>query len=157
VGGFDKSLITGEDPELCERLRRAGYRLFETRRLLVAHLDNAKTPLAFYKKEVWRGLGMFGTARVTKFDRPVIMTLCHLTSLVLAGFVLLMVNAPLIARVLGATMLINAVPLITVLYRRRSASMTSSALKAICLYHLYYLARIEAMARALGRINSGHI
>lgn len=151
VGGFDESLITGEDPELCERLRRSGFRLFETRRLLVPHLDNAKTPLAFYRKEVWRGLGMFGTARLAKLDRPIIMTLCHLASFVLAGLLLLLIHAPLIPKIVGALAIVSLVPVITVVYRRRSASMRSSALKGVFLYHLYYLARIEAMFRALGR------
>jgi len=146
VGGFNERLETGEDAELCQRIRGAGGRLVEDARLGVAHLDNAKTVSAFYRKERWRGLGMFGTFRVGSLDKPIVMTIAHLLALVAAVVVLGWGKGPLWIRCAISAVLAFAAPVITVAYRRRSSVRSFSRIRAVLLYQLYYLGRINALA-----------
>jgi glycosyltransferase involved in cell wall biosynthesis len=152
VGGFNERLETGEDAELCQRIRSAGGRLVEDARLGVAHLDNAKTVGAFYRKERWRGLGMFGTFRVGSLDKPIVMTVAHLLSLMAAVVVLGWAPVPFGFRCVVGAALAFAAPVITVAYRRRSSVRAFSRTRAVILYQLYYLGRINALAIIASRI-----
>ena len=55
VGGFDESLETCEDVDLCNRLRMAGHRLLSDDRLRSAHLGDPATVRALFASELWRG------------------------------------------------------------------------------------------------------
>lgn len=55
VGGFDDSLETCEDVDLCNRLRAAGLRLVSDSRLLSVHLGDPATLRALFFGELWRG------------------------------------------------------------------------------------------------------
>ena len=56
VGGFDKSLITCEDANLCYKLNRH-YTIISDPAIASIHLGEAKTLKDFYRKEKWRGKG----------------------------------------------------------------------------------------------------
>ena len=55
VGGFDASLESCEDVDLCNRLRTAGYRLVADPRLRSVHLGDPATLRALFFGELWRG------------------------------------------------------------------------------------------------------
>lgn len=145
VGGFDESLVTGEDAEICQRLQDAGFRIFESKQLLVAHLDNAKTTAQFFRKEVWRGLGMFGTVRATSIDRPTAMLLVHLLFLATALAVLTGGAGTLAVRAATAVLLAIAVPALAVVYRALTSGSGYLPVRGIYLYKLYFLARAVAL------------
>ncbi len=151
VGGFDERLVTGEDTELCQRLRGRGYRIYESKRLSAVHLDNAKTVRAFYRKEIWRGLGMFGTVRPGAIDKPTVMTVVHIA--LWAAAIVVLATAPWTwpARLAVAVGLVVAAPAATLLYRARAARSLGRPLHALLLYEVYYAARGAAMARLLFR------
>jgi glycosyltransferase involved in cell wall biosynthesis len=145
VGGFDESLETGEDAELCQRIRAAGGRIIQDQRLAVAHLDNSKTLPAFYRKERWRGLGMFGTVSASALDKPTAMTFLHIVLLSVAVAVIALAPLGWGWRVLVALILILVAPVATVLYRKRTSIHRFSLIHATLLYELYFLARINAL------------
>jgi glycosyltransferase involved in cell wall biosynthesis len=151
VGGFDESLESGEDAAIGMRLNDAGFRLFESRRLRVLHLDNPRTLRAFYRKEVWRALGMFATVRRTSLDRPTAMTFLHGALLIAA--VAIVVAAPLgwSGRVALAAAALVAVPAVTVSYRMAAGRRLTALLPAVVLYWVYYAARLTALARLTWR------
>lgn len=153
VDGFDERLVTGEDTELCQRLRDRGYRIYESKSLAAVHLDNAKTVTDFYRKELWRGLGMFGTVRWGAIDRPTAMTIVHL--MLAATAVIIVAAAPWTwaLRLGAAAALLAAVPAVTLLYRRLQGGSVASPLRALLLYEAYYAARVTALARILIRTN----
>jgi GT2 family glycosyltransferase len=151
VGGFDETLETGEDAELCQRIRSGGGRIIQDQRLAVAHLDNAKTLPAFYRKERWRGLGMFATVSTSAIDKPTAITLLHFLLLGTAVAVLAMAPFQWVWRVLIAVILVLAAPALTVAYRKRSSIHRFNLLHALALYELYYLARINASFSVAGR------
>jgi glycosyltransferase involved in cell wall biosynthesis len=145
IGGFNESCETDEDTEICFRIRAGGGRLVSDPRLEAAHLDNAKTLLAFFRKERWRGLGMFSTASYEFIDKVTAMMILHLISLIVAIVSLAFVPAPLWARVGLASGLALFVPSATVGYRRRSSVAQFNPLLAVVLYEFFYAARINAL------------
>ena len=55
AGGFDTTLETCEDLDLCIRVRAAGYRVLSDERLRSAHLGDPATLGAVFFGELWRG------------------------------------------------------------------------------------------------------
>lgn len=149
VGGFDPTLESGEDAELGMRLRRAGYRLLTRRDLRARHLGNPKTWRAFFRQQVWHGMGMFGTMRVDWLDRPTLMLLAFIAAHVLA--VGRIMEAP--GRVetwLPAVVLVLLVPVAAVLYRVASGGKARRPLLAVGLYYVYFASRAVALFRIAG-------
>jgi len=69
VRGFDKKLITGEDYDLCQRIKKAGYLIISSSSVQAIHLDNTDNLKKLLKKEIWYGKGMlpsikYGMVRV---------------------------------------------------------------------------------------------
>jgi GT2 family glycosyltransferase len=150
VGGFDPELETGEDAELCQRLRAAGHRIYESAALDALHLDNPGSLGAFFRKEAWRALGMLGTARRSPVDRPTLMMLVHLVCLCLAGSLLVRWGLSFVSSVL-AFALVFAVPAVTVVYRCAAGRRLVEPLRPLLLYQLYYLARLRALLQLIFR------
>ena len=151
VGGFDETLETGEDAELCQRIRSAGGRIIQDQRLSVAHLDNSKALPAFYRKERWRGLGMFGTVSTSSLDKPTAITLSHFFLSCVAVAIIALAPFRWQWRLLVALTLVLVAPVATVAYRKRSSVHRFSLLHATVLYELYFLARINAMLMVVWR------
>ena len=55
LGGFDETLEACEDVDLCQRLRKAGYRLLSDSRLENEHYGDPATLGAVLRGELWRG------------------------------------------------------------------------------------------------------
>lgn len=150
VRGFDASLITGEDAELGQRLNDAGFRIFESRRLAVLHIDNPQTLAAFFRKEIWHGLGMFGTVRLSSVDRPTVMMAVHFALLIAAIAVPVRSGwAP--GSLLVAAGLAFAVPAAAAAYRMVAGRRIVSPLHALLLYQAYFVARLVAVGQIIGR------
>jgi cellulose synthase/poly-beta-1,6-N-acetylglucosamine synthase-like glycosyltransferase len=143
IGGFNERLVTGEDTEICLRIREHGGRLLEDRRLAVAHLDNPKTLMAFFRKERWHALGMLGTVKRGSLDRPTAMMAAHVLALS-AALSLAWIPSTSSARAAAGLVLTFLVPAATVAYRRKHSIQPFATFPAIVLYQLYYLARIAA-------------
>lgn len=74
VGGFDGSIETGEDWDLCQRVIAAGYRVVNQPSLHVVHLGNHKTLLGIIKKERWYGRGMFAVLKGKVVTKPLLVS-----------------------------------------------------------------------------------
>jgi glycosyltransferase involved in cell wall biosynthesis len=55
LGGFDESIQTNEDYELCERARAAGMKVRAFPEIGVVHLGTAKSLKVFFRKQAWHG------------------------------------------------------------------------------------------------------
>lgn len=55
VGGFDTTLESCEDFDLCQRLRAAGRRVMSDGRLRSVHFGDPSTLRALFRAELWRG------------------------------------------------------------------------------------------------------
>jgi len=54
VGGFDETLIVGEDVDLCYRIRKR-YRILLEKRINTIHLRESRSLFELFKREYWRG------------------------------------------------------------------------------------------------------
>jgi glycosyltransferase involved in cell wall biosynthesis len=59
LGGFDESLQTNEDSELCSRARLHGFRVIADPDLAVVHLGTPQTLAQFYRQQRWHGTNVF--------------------------------------------------------------------------------------------------
>jgi glycosyltransferase involved in cell wall biosynthesis len=151
IGGFDEALASGEDAEICQRIRASGYRLFEARALRAVHLGNPKTLRGFFRRQVWHGAGALGTFRGEKLDKPFLMTGAHVLSSV-AGVVAGLAAGGLWI-VLGPLVGTLVIPLAAVGYRTAAARRIPHLPKSVLLYWLYFTGRAVALPRALGLIS----
>lgn len=55
LGGFDETIQTNEDYELCERARKAGMRVRAFPQIGVIHLGTAQSLRVFFRKQAWHG------------------------------------------------------------------------------------------------------
>jgi glycosyltransferase involved in cell wall biosynthesis len=55
LGGFDETIQTNEDYELCERARAAGMRVQAVPAVGVVHLGTAQSLRIFFRKQAWHG------------------------------------------------------------------------------------------------------
>ena len=58
LGGFDETLETGEDPDLCKRIAGAGFRIVEAPAVRSVHLGEPRTLAAVFRRERWHGRGL---------------------------------------------------------------------------------------------------
>ena len=146
VGGFDESLVTGEDAEIGARLRRAGHQVHERRSLAITHLDNPHDIPAFFKKEVWRGLGAGGTSRGLAIDRPTAFAVLNVL-LNAAAVVLLVATGPSVRTLMLAFGLVVVMPAVAVVARWLSVRRGFNFAQAVLLYWVYLIARAWALMR----------
>jgi len=64
VGGFNEKMATGEDVELCQRIRNCGYTIYNDPAVGSIHLGQADSIFEFFKKEMWRGKSMIKSLRL---------------------------------------------------------------------------------------------
>jgi GT2 family glycosyltransferase len=149
VGGFDVSLVSGEDYEFCQRVRRYG-KIIADSRIRVVHMGNPKTLRQFFRREVWHGLGMLGSAKLNWKDRPLGGTLAFLVLTVTQLSAIPFLQTPhgssvMTASISGIGLLLSA----TVLYRARRMDTLSTMPALILLYYFYYLARCLSLVLLL--------
>jgi len=58
INGFNESLTTSEDVDICQRIHLLGFRVFTHPDLAVVHLGESKDLRQFILKEKWRGEGV---------------------------------------------------------------------------------------------------
>ena len=149
VGGFDERLVTGEDAEIGLRLLSGGFKIYQSRSLAVVHLRNPKTLITFFRKEVWHGLGMFGTFKRSALDKPVLMTFLHLF-LNLVGLATLLLSRVGVYERLGIFLVLSAfAPAATVFFRSFKRGGIYRPIRSWFLYWIYYMARIQALGTIL--------
>lgn len=59
IKGFDESLMTSEDVDICTRIRNTGLAIYSHPKLAAEHLGEPHSISKYFKKESWRGKGVF--------------------------------------------------------------------------------------------------
>jgi glycosyltransferase involved in cell wall biosynthesis len=93
AGGFDETLITCEDYDLCTRIGRLG-RIVSDKRIRAVHHGEARTLIHFFKKERWRATSNYRNVavRIKNFSEwpSIIVPLVHLLLVLALGAVLVL-------------------------------------------------------------------
>jgi glycosyltransferase involved in cell wall biosynthesis len=151
VGGFREDLPTGEDAELGQRLNASGHRIHANPAVRAIHLGNPKTLRQFYRRQVWHGVGMFGTVNMRSVDKPTAVMLLHVAA-TLGGLWYLVAGTPAFpARIALALGLQLVAPLLALAFRWYRQRRVAAVVPGLLLYWLYFWARLNA----LGVIVSG--
>jgi len=139
VGGFDPAFICGEEPELCFRLRRAGWRVARLDAEMTLH-DAAMTRWSQWRKRTERTGWAFAEGAATYGDSPERYNVGPRRSVLFWGG---LVPAGIVACLLAALAL-NAVD------RRLAAAALAFGLLGLAAYPLNALRVARARARAFG-------
>lgn len=146
VGGFDESMITCEDYDLCTRLNEHGSIRCDNR-IIAIHHGEADTPARFYGKERWRGSSNFQSLRKHGFalsELPsVLFPLVHVLIAVVAATALLFVffgSLPLLLWIIGVA--VWQAPLLLLALKKSDLTHRWQQTFGIgALLNLYFMAR----------------
>jgi len=148
VSGFDATLATAEDADFGYRLsRHAGLLLSD--QTMVRHLDEPKTLLEFFRKELWRGKsGLRNFIRSTHKKRDLLSVavpiayLFILIACVISAPFILVSRSPLLTSIgLNSLVLVVLIPVLSVMYKVRCLLTLRQSLMAVCLSMVYLFAR----------------
>jgi glycosyltransferase involved in cell wall biosynthesis len=152
VSGFREELVTGEDAELGQRLNAAGHRIRTNPAVRAIHLGNPKSLRHFFRRQVWHGIGMFGTVQWHSIDKPSAVMLVHIGATAAGVIVIATMPWSLVDRFVVAAAFQLLAPGLTVAFRLVRQRRLSSILPGLFLYWLYYWARVQALlVIALGK------
>ena len=156
IGGFDERLITGEDAELCARASKKAKVLADDT-IIVRHLGNPKTLRQFLRREIWLGLGAFGSFRINWRDKPLAGTLLFAVATVLQiiGFVAGIFGGSF-CLFIGANGLLLLLLAGTLLQRRAFIKGLRHAAILAFLYYLFYLGRSISLVLLLSEKSFYH-
>jgi hypothetical protein len=150
-GGFDVTLETCEEVDLCQRLRKSGLRIVSDDRLRSVHLGDPATLGALFRGELWRGRDNLRASLrgpITLRALPsVVIPIAELTLVALtgAGLVLLpVVGASLALAATGLLMLLISLRAVRIVMGLRAPRPTQIA-QAVAVAGVYDLARAFAL------------
>jgi glycosyltransferase involved in cell wall biosynthesis len=146
VGGFSESIVTGEDVEFSDRLRRSGYKNFFDIGVSVVHVGEAKTLKTFIKKERWRGYSDFDLLIANDFHvsnlRHAIQPLFFIFSIIALIISTFCSNVMLSVLFIVSIFFLPILKTILVLKKQKN---TRNIPQLIIVWFVYYIARSIAI------------
>lgn len=146
VGGFDETLVTCEDVDLCYRLKDLG-RIVSDANIQIIHHGEADTLVNFFRKEVWRGMGnLHGILRhgfSFKELPSLVLPLYYLLLLPLSVILIIMLG-----EVRGIILILFYLlfPAIIVISKKRAwGEKPMTIMRLVCLLEVYFIARTAAL------------
>jgi glycosyltransferase involved in cell wall biosynthesis len=149
VGGFDENMISCEDMDLCARLNRAGFRVYQAHSVRALHAGGDKSLGVFFRKSAWRSMGMFGMFRNSWLFKPVFALFAYALLWAVAVANLFASHSSFTTRIAVFVVLVNLVPALTIIYRGWQVKRFYAPFKSLLLYHLYDLAQLFAMWKVM--------
>ncbi len=150
VGGFDPTMETGEDPDLCNRIGSAGFRIVEWDAIRCVHLGEPKSLVQVFRRERWHGRGVrlrYADGRLA----PVVVATALFLVLVLAG-VAGLAAAVVVGLTLPVAALVPALAIPAVFAITKGRKLPVTQLPALALvYTFYFLGRAASLPVAAAR------
>jgi hypothetical protein len=151
VGGFDTTLTTCEDVDLCQRLRQDGLRLVGDPRLHSVHYGDPKSLKQLFKSELWRGRdnllvslrGPLTMRDAPSIVGPILLLACMAVLPVAVGLALYRSPLPLVALLCVA--MFPTIGRAALILRRTGDASLAVATQALSLAATYDVARALAM------------
>lgn len=95
LGGFNEKLTTGEDYDFCNRVKSRGGKILENEKLVVYHNGYPETLAAFFKRELWHGVGDWQSLRAVWSSK--VLKLACIYMLLVTSALLIMATSPLVS------------------------------------------------------------
>lgn len=141
IGGFDETLVTGEDYEFCMRVKESGGAVVNNAALKVIHRDYPKTIGHFIAREAWHGKGDAQNFKAFLGSKVAVMSagflvghLALLLSLCIGNFEL----------ALASILLIVGILVVSAVYKFRKASPFAIFVN-IFIFYAYYIGRAGSL------------
>lgn len=144
VQGFDESLRTGEDYDLCQRVKAAGGSLENNPRLVVVHRDYPKSIPDFFRRERWHGRGDAISVRRFLSSKVSVASLIHVIFHFAFFIVLFLKCSSFFVIISAATLFI--VPILASLYKFRSSRLKVILVNTF-IFYIYFWARFLSLVR----------
>lgn len=143
LNGFNINLSSGEDAEICYRAKKLA-KIISDPRIRVTHYGNPKTMCQFFKREIWHGLGAFGTFKINYIDLPLFGTIMFLLSTLLeiVGLFIFIFTGKYITFIIG--FIFNIFIILSASYykyHRNGYGRLRIYCQLIILYYLYFMGR----------------
>jgi len=137
IGCFDEKLVTGEDHDICLRVKKSAGKLLIYEELTVVHKDYPSTVKEFIKREVWHGLGDCLTVR--GFLRSKVAIISQVLLLLSLGVLvcLIMGNIVCFMAFLVAILIVS----MAVTWKKFSKLSISCFLYNVFVMYVYFVAR----------------
>jgi len=151
IGGFNERLTTGEDYEFCMRAKTIA-KVISDDSVKVVHLGNPKTLKQFLKREIWYGLGAFGSLKLNRYDKPLIGTFLFLfiVTLGIMGLIYFIFTENMFL-LLSANIGLILLLISTILYRMNYVKSLLQALQLGLLYLFFYIGRSVSLLYIVSR------
>ncbi len=153
LGGFDRSLETGEDYDFSMRALRAGGRVKDDQNLPVVHLGYPTGWRAFFRRELWHGLGDYASVGAFLSSKVAILATVFLLAHLCAVAAVIWLSPRYTAMCLSA---IVAICLVSSIVKYRSNGISVIAVNAV-VYYLYFWARAAALGAVAFGIDAGRV
>lgn len=153
LDGFDESLETNEDAELCRRVRAMGLPVVASRSAAVVHLGSSKTLGDFYRRQRWHGAHVFKvfirSPGRSGNEKAVLLAACTLLAEMATFAGLIAVATTGRWPLLGVGVFLLLAPAFVLAFRRGLTSRQWSIVPAhLTLYMTYALARAHCLLAA---------
>jgi hypothetical protein len=147
--GFDETLETGEDPDLCARIAARGFRIAQVPEMRCVHFGEPASLVAVFRRERWHGRGTrlrYGDGRLA----PIMLTSLAFGAAGVLSFI------ALVAALLGAGGWWLAAVLVLLLgipgvYAARYAKGAVHAAQLLLIYLAYFMGRAAALGVVVQR------
>jgi hypothetical protein len=83
LGGFDESLVAGEDSDISRRAAKLGGVITPVHGLKVTHYGSPNSIVEFFRRERWHGHGDFQTWRILSRSRPSHLAIVNTLAIIL--------------------------------------------------------------------------
>lgn len=147
LGGFDESLKTGEDYDICSRARALGAQIAKEPALKVIHHGIPRSAAEFMQREMWHGLGDSQSIK-SILKSKVAITALIFAAVHIAALLFILLPAPAPYLTLPSLLLILLICLASAV-RKFGLSKPVILLKAGFLYYLYYCGRSLSILSSL--------
>lgn len=152
VNGFDESLKTGEDYDICKRAVQAGVTYAPDREFEAIHLGFPRSLRGFVRREIWHGEGDFKSLRHFLASPVAILGVGYIALQLFAVLALVMRQYWLAALILAAIVLGN----VLVTLRRFGTAPVGQFILRNVAHYFYFTARGLSLARAIANRRSSH-
>lgn len=143
LNGFNEQLISAEDVDICRRARHLGIDVCINGRLLVLHEGYPKSWSAFFRRELWHGVGDMQSFRRFIKSKTALAAVFQISLLILS--VVAMLTLPSFWGIGGVAVfsLLNVV----LVFKKFNVSIKGNLLQLFALMSIYHLARCLSIFR----------
>ena len=145
INGFDDSLLTGEDYDICQRAVKKDGHIYNNNRLKAYHMDYPRNIFGFIKREAWHGIGDFTSLSRFISSKVAMLSVVFITLNLAIIYSVTVNNYPFLLTFLS---LLFFLLLASSHYKFKDSSMSAVLFNSF-IFYFYYLSRFLSLFLAL--------